>query len=1007
MAEAVKLEIEKIKALILVDKSLAYSSFLLLQRNSAEDTSSMEILALYSPPLLPALLSDIYHQEEEIAAQALKCLGFMLYHPSLVSSISEGASRAALDSLARLIVTTKMKAICNLGVWCVSVQQLDTFLIELCIDSVLGAVEYAIDNPFGSLSTTFEAIQALMKIVTQLPNKLREIANLWLPPIYRRLVSYDKKERDITERCLMKMKSIICPPLPALSKALAHDLKSNLLARIMDMQYNSHMKACIIQAWGWYVCLLGPSLLNNRQLLNRMLKIPEQAFTDVDPQVQIASLVAWERLIDAFLSSEMHPVQEAVNHETIPDCSRISKRGNDELDKDLLRRLKVLMVPLQGIISNECGISVHMSCLNTWHYLLHKLDLLINHPLVLQITFRPITELIFSKKPCNENICLWKPCLDLFDQYISGITNSKGMDLVPAGCPCGFMNENGIPVSSFASRFTWINSIKWLPFKFSDLDFPLMIIRSIINHSLTTQIDPEIRTSALSSALRIFKSVIQGVKAETKWSSVPCDVIQLCLNTIIKFLKELCEDISSRNDWNHSHDLLWMAFQSVVVVREEMGFFLASPLYQVTLDLMYIKDGKSSEVTCCPFVQAMSEGLMGYMDVVSPMIYTEFLLLCVLAQFILHLSEMDGIPIAIQQNFLFSLNPSVNLHSAVCFLYVHLSKPLNAKMCSLVMWRIIAKSLMKNTDGVFDISVLRVDGPDTLYTVLYCFICYPFVLFCTKSMDGDCSSLCLVSSQRGLLQEALVEVWNNLFDHLNHESNACIQSSENDFSNGLCELLIKVLDENKNLQHNSSDNSQNIDSFLIFSEMLICILVHIKPLDSESLRVALGGTEKHFSPIRNVFILFGRFLGISLMILKINQQCGVAIIDRVFDGVLRLVGNVCLKQDILMVLEVISKPLVPWFLFCHPVSSGFNHLLYCLWKNILCCLQRSHPAIIFNASLLRVQAPLLQATLDHPHPPISNAAIEFWKATYGKKRHLEYPECLLPALAKLSRSAGI
>lgn len=59
-----------------------------------------------------------------------------------------------------------------------------------------------------------------MKIVTQLPNKLREIANLWLPPIYRRLVSYDKKERDITERCLMKMKSIICPPPPALSKVL-------------------------------------------------------------------------------------------------------------------------------------------------------------------------------------------------------------------------------------------------------------------------------------------------------------------------------------------------------------------------------------------------------------------------------------------------------------------------------------------------------------------------------------------------------------------------------------------------------------------------------------------------------------------------------------------------------------------------------------------------------------------------------------------------------------------
>ncbi|KAK8953343.1 hypothetical protein KSP40_PGU019320 [Platanthera guangdongensis] len=205
------------------DKSLAYASLLMLQRSSAGNTSSMEALAVVSPPLLPALLSDIYHREEEIAAQALKCLGFMLYHRSLVSSISEGASRSALDSLARLIVTTKMKAICNLGVWCLSVQQLDAFTVECCIDNVLRAVVYAIDNPFGSSSTTFEAVQAVMKISTQLSKKMRDAAYIWLPPIYRRLVSDDKKERDIAERCLMKTKQIIFPAPPTLSMK-----KSNL-----------------------------------------------------------------------------------------------------------------------------------------------------------------------------------------------------------------------------------------------------------------------------------------------------------------------------------------------------------------------------------------------------------------------------------------------------------------------------------------------------------------------------------------------------------------------------------------------------------------------------------------------------------------------------------------------------------------------------------------------------------------------------------------------------------
>ncbi|XP_020591957.1 uncharacterized protein LOC110032622 isoform X2 [Phalaenopsis equestris] len=1003
MAEAVKQEIEEIKTLISADKSLAYSSFLQLQRNSAEDTLSMETLTLCSPPLLPAILSDIFHQEEEIAAQALKCLGFMMYHPSLVSSIPD-ASRSALDSLARLIVTTKMKAICNLGVWCFSIQQLDGFIIECCIDTILGAVYYAIDNPFNSLSTTFEAIQAVMKLATQLPNKLRVAANQWLPPIYRRLISYDKKERDITQRCLMKIKSIILPSPPALSKALVHDLKSNLVARIMDMQHDCSMEVCIIQAWGWYVCLLGPSLLNNRQLVNQMLKIPEHTFTSADPQVQIASLVAWEHLIDAFPPSEINIVQEAVYQEKIPDCSRISERSNGELDKDLLRRIAVLMVPLQGIISKKCDIIVQMSCLNTWHYLLHKLDLLVNHPSILQTTFRPMTKMVFSKKISNENICLWKPCLELFDQYISGIATSKGMNLVPTRCPCDVTNENDILLSYFSGRFPWINSIKWIPWKISDLDFSLMIIRTIVSHCLTTQKDPEIRTFALSSSLKIFKSVIHGVKSETKGPSVHCHIIQLCLNTILKFIKEFGEDISSINDWNHYNDLLWMLFQSVEIVREELGFLLASPHCLITLDFLYIKDGKSSEVTCCPFFQAMGKGSVSYMDMVSPMIYTTYLLLCMLAHFVLHFSEKDGIPLAIPHKFIFSLNPSVNLHTIVCFLYVHLSKPFNAKLSSLVMWRIIAKDLMKNMDKVFVMPVSKAEGPNPTHAVLYCFICYPFVLCCPKSMDDDRSRLSLIFSQRDLLLETLVEVCNTLFGSLNNQSNECIQSSKNDFSNGLSELLIKVLDEKKIL----AENSENIDSFLLFSEMLICILVHIKPLDMESLQLELGVPEIHFSTIKNTLVLFGRFLGISLTILKINQQCGLEMICRVFTAHIRLASNLCLKQDVFMLLEVISNPLVQWFSFCEPLSKGIrgrlNHLLYCLWTNTLSCLQGCHPAISFDSTLLRVLAPSLRAAVDHPYLPIGNTTIEFWKATYGKKGHLDCPECLLPILSKLSRN---
>ncbi|KAK8953746.1 hypothetical protein KSP40_PGU019318 [Platanthera guangdongensis] len=70
-------------------------------------------------------------------------------------------------------------------------------------------------------------------------------------------------------------------------------------------------------------------------------------------------------------------------------------------------------------------------------------------------------------------------------------------------------------------------------------------------------------------------------------------------------------------------------------------------------------------------------------------------------------------------------------------------------------------------------------------------------------------------------------------------------------------------------------------------------------------------------------------------------------------------------------------------------------------------LQRSHPPLNFDSAHLRIQAALLRATLDHPYPPISNATLEFWKATYGKSNNLEFPDCLLPVLDRLSRDGGI
>jgi telomere-associated protein RIF1 len=71
------------------DRAAAYACLLHLQRGCADDPSAAADLAAELPsPLFPLLLRDAADPDEAVAASALKCLGFALYHPVLVSTIS-------------------------------------------------------------------------------------------------------------------------------------------------------------------------------------------------------------------------------------------------------------------------------------------------------------------------------------------------------------------------------------------------------------------------------------------------------------------------------------------------------------------------------------------------------------------------------------------------------------------------------------------------------------------------------------------------------------------------------------------------------------------------------------------------------------------------------------------------------------------------------------------------------------------------------------------------------
>ncbi|XP_022731689.1 uncharacterized protein LOC111286137 isoform X8 [Durio zibethinus] len=416
-------QIEEIKTLISsnskTNQSLGYSTLLHLQEQSS-DSPSIQALAQSSRHLIALIVSDIHDEDEEIAAQALKCLGFMIYHPCLVATIPAEDGRLVLESLAKLITFTKMKSVCNLGVWCISTQQFDATLLAAFFDTLLQAVVHALDNPIGSLSTTFEAMQAVAKLASNLSEMMRESSHLWTPPIYRRLLSIDKRERDMSERCLLKIRSTILPPPISLSKAIIQDMRKKLLTGMKDF-LDKGMKVQTVMAWGWFICFLGSDALKNRHLVNDMLKVPEQTFSDYNPQVQIASLVAWEGLIDALVHPQILACNKNATLKNEIQQLQTSPGKSSELQLNgFSKSLKLIMTPLIGIISSKCDVSVHFSCLNTWRYLLHKLDTSVNSPSVMKVVLDPMFQAIFKIGAGSKSIWrLWDLCLDLLDDCTS------------------------------------------------------------------------------------------------------------------------------------------------------------------------------------------------------------------------------------------------------------------------------------------------------------------------------------------------------------------------------------------------------------------------------------------------------------------------------------------------------------------------------------------------------------------------------------------------------------
>ncbi|XP_027368788.1 uncharacterized protein LOC113874773 [Abrus precatorius] len=1007
-------EIHEIHILISSDDKLnkcsGYSNLLQFQQHSCLQPSSVQSLAHSSKSIISFILSDISDDhDEEIVAQALKCLGFMLYHPSVVSTLQVDDANLVLGTLAKLITTTKLKSACNLGVWCLSVQQLGSSFLVSHFHSLLRVIVHALDNPMGSLSTTFEATQAVMNLCGQLSKQMRDSSHIWAPPIYRRLLNTDKRERDASERCLLKIISTVIPPSLDLSKVLVKDMKIKLLNGMKDLLDNG-MKIQAIRAWGWFVRMLGSHALKNRPSVNDMLKIPERTFTDLDPQVQIATLVAWEGLVDALvhcpiLVSEKNTRAVEISLQKQHSLGR-NNCGNQA--NGFSKSIKLIMTPLIGIMSSKCDTSVHLSCLNTWCYLLHKLDTSINEPSMTQMVLEPILKAIFQNGPDSKSIWLWNLGLDLLRDSIS----PKCRDVLyqSTSLVSHIISENG-PLSG---KCSWKqHEIRWMPWDISQLDFYLSMIFYVICQTSRPTVTCDHRSHVYDTALKLFIYILKGVKLDMESPSTKYDGIMQCLNSLLTFVKKVCEDLYS--DVCENAEVYCTSIQFIDAITKELGpSILGSPLYKFPLDLKHIDEMQSIDHD--KHLKFPTVSCISYMDKVSPLIYLIALYFQMMAKLTTKSLHSDCISQRMCEYFKFifsSSDPLKNLLTCIGFLYRHV-QPIY-----LNIWITVTQGLDYCVSDANCKSLQEALSDRTVFSSICHLLIYPIVAhsevpkFTLSNATASFEKIS-ASPERNPRFELVIQMWKSLYGSLSASGFGC--SAATNLSGDLCMLLIRCLDENAGMVERGTDfeltcKDMDISLLHLSGNFLICILEQIWTSEgvSETDRSKSGRDSKILcnKTIKNCLKFVVKYMNLLRIKMVRDPLPGFVGTSRLYSALACFISCLYWKQDILLLLEIVSCPLLQWFSNMGMQHERTDDKLQLLWIEILSCLRRSQPPINFGSALLKLHGPLFEKTLDHPCPSISEPTINFWNSTFGQQIILDFPSSLLCVLDKLSRNGRL
>ncbi|MED6168059.1 hypothetical protein PIB30_008409 [Stylosanthes scabra] len=664
------------------------------------------------------------------------------------------------------------------------------------------------------------------------------------------------------------------------------------------------------------------------------------------------------------------------------------------------------MTPLNGIMSSKCDISVYSSCLNTWCYLLHKLETSINEPSLIKMVFEPILKAIFQNGPDSKSIWLWGLGLDLFSECIS----QKCRDFLCQSTN-QFRDRISETVPSLSAKCSWnLHPIRWLPWDISQLDFHLSMIFVLLCQASRPTVTCDHRSLVYDAALKLFTYVLKGVKIDLESTSTNYDGIMLCLKSLLTFIKKVCEELCT--DGTEKYDLYCISIQFIEVVTKELdSLILGSPLYKFSLDLKFIDGTQSGD----PNEHLnFSVSRVSYMDKVSPMVYLIALYFHMLDRLAMNSSQSDCKPQGTSEYFKFIFSSSdspENLFTFVSFLYKDV-RPIH-----LNIWIPLAEGLNGSARDPNCKYLREAMSDSAVYSSICHLLIYPIVVHSetarlTLSNAGVSSENYNVSPESKPSLDLVIGTWKLLYQSLGASGFGC--STTTNFSGDLCTLLSRCLDDSIGMAENSTElhlkcNDTDLGILHLSGNFMICILDHIQTseLVSETEITKTDRESKILCGIKNSLKFAAGYMNLLTKKELIDPLPGFVGTSRVSSALANFVSRLHWKQDILLFLEIISCPLLQWLSNMVNQDEITNEQLQHLWTEILSCLKRSQPPMNFGSALLRLHETLFEKTLDHPYPSISEPTITFWNSTFGQQVILDFSPSLLCVLDRLSRNGKL